>query len=191
MRLKLAKGIRVLTAPPFMAAGLLCVLMAAKPAVFPGWGSFFWMLIFLALLPVTAYPLAAAIPALRKTGRQGQRKTAFVLTLISYPGALVYGLFSHAGRVLPLIGWTYFFSALLLAVLNKATPFHASGHVCALAGPLILLLDLLGLPVLLPALLIGGAVVWSSLSLGRHTKKELLFGALAAAAAFLLSLLLA
>lgn len=176
--------------PPVMVAVLLTILYFTREGIFRGPADFWWNCFFLAALPVFAYPLAALLPALRTRGREGQRSMAFIMSLIAYPGALIYGLLAGAAEPLLLIEWTYLLSALILALLNKATPLRASGHACALAGPLYLLIYFLGWAVLLPCLALGALVCWSSLSLRRHTPRELFYGALTAALAFGLSRLI-
>ena len=187
---RIARLIRAVTVPPVLVCSLLLILFFCRRSLFSGVASLVWSLVFLALVPLSAYPLSAVLPGWRKKGREGQRNLAFVMNLAGYAAALLYGLFtrSSAGRML--IYWTYFLSVAVLLILNKIVRLRASGHACSIAGPLILLCWFLGWVGVLPCLAVFGAVLWSSLALKRHTLRELLIGALSAFAAFSLSLLM-
>ena len=78
---KTAQIIRIITAPPFMIAALLLVLGLIPIGFYTGITDQCVAWIGLVLLPLLAYPLHYIIPELRKTGREGQRKTAFIFSL--------------------------------------------------------------------------------------------------------------
>ncbi len=186
----MAKIVRVLTVPPVMICILLLVLYFARPSLFAGVGQLLWALLFLMVFPLLAYPVSALVPALRKKGREGQRGLAFLFTLAGYTGGLVYGLIAGVGDGLLLVYLTYFLSVFFLILLEKCFHVRASGHACSITGPLILLCYFTSWWWALPCAGVYGLVAWASLSLKRHTAKELAFGSLTAVAAFLLGILL-
>ena len=70
---RLAHTVRIVSIPPLMVAAILTVLRFCRPALFPDLSSFWFSQLFLALLPLLAYPLSYAVPFVRKKGRDGQR----------------------------------------------------------------------------------------------------------------------
>ena len=60
----------------------------------------------------------------------------------------------------------------------------------SMTGPLILLSYFIGWWCILPCAAFFAIIIWASLSLKRHTPKELVFGSLTAAVSFLLGILL-
>lgn len=174
----LAKFIRVLTVPPLLAAALIITLRLSPAGVIGSNSVALLSLLFLAVVPILAYPIAAAVKPLREKGREGQRNTAFVMSLLGYTGAGVYGALSGLdSRVLFIYG-TYFFSVLLLLLCNKLLKRRASGHACSVVGPMLLIIYFVGgwsVPICLAAY---GASFWASLALKRHTLREYLLGTL-------------
>lgn len=175
---RIAKIIRVLTVPPLMAAALILTLRLCPAGVIESNIVALVSLFFLAIVPIMAYPIAAAVKPLREKGREGQRNTAFVMSLLGYTGAGVYGALSELdGRVLFIYG-TYFFSVVLLLVCNKLLKRRASGHACSVVGPMILIMYFVGgwaVPICLGTY---AASFWGSVSLKRHTVREYLLGTL-------------
>lgn len=188
---KTARFVRAVTVPPALVCALLLILFFSRRSLFSGVAALLWSLALLVLVPLFAYPLAALLPGWEKKGREGERNLAFVMNFAGYTAALLYGLFTRVSAGLLLIYWTYFLSVAVLLLLNKVIRLRASGHACGIAGPLILLCWFFGWAGILPCAAVFAAVVWSSLTLKRHTPRELLVGALSAAAAFSLSLLIA
>ncbi len=185
-----AKAVRVLTVPPVMVAVLILLLGAEDPAIFRGTGEKLLTLFFLGVVPMLAYPLQPAFPKYRGRGREGQRELAFVMTGAGYSLALVGALCTRVGRELLTIVVGYFVSFVLLTLCNNATPIHASGHASSIAGPMLYLVRFVGWRMLPPCIALAALVVWSSLTLRRHTAWELLSGAGISVAAFFAALLL-
>lgn len=185
---KIAKIIRAVTVPPVMVYLLLTILYFVKDGIIAGPAELILSILFLGIVPLFAYPLSALIPSLKKKGRKGQRKLAFILTFAGYLGAVIYGLIAHAAYRLMLIYHTYFISVLILIVFNKFIKIRASGHACSIAGPLFLMIYFIGWKSILPCVLLFAIVTWASLELKRHTFRELIWGQLTAAVAFVISL---
>ena len=172
--LKAAKIIRVLTIPPVMAVALLFTLRLAAGA-FPG--ATMWIVMgCLAVLPCLAYPVCALIPALKNRGRGAERTVAVVFSLAGYIGACACCLAAGLTGIDRTVCLIYLFSGLTIAVVQKLTGWHISGHACGLSGPVAVAAFhlhpafALGYLLLLP-------VVISSLALKRHTGWELAVGA--------------
>ena len=174
----LAKIIRVVTVPPVMVGTLIILLSTLRTDVFSGFGESLCTLLFLAIIPLMAYPISAVIPSIRKKGRDGQRNLAFLLSFVGYSGGMLYALLAHVSRPLLIVFGTYFLSVIVLTVMNKVIRVRASGHACSIVGPIALLACFMGWV----ALAVGAAVVllsfWSSVYLRRHTVREYLLGAI-------------
>lgn len=181
--LRVAKLVRVVTIPPVMAVALLLTMRLTLGA-FPGWT--LWAVMgCLAALPCLGYPLCAALPVLRKNKRKNERTAAVILSVAGYAGACACafaGGLTGPDRTVCLI---YLFSGLTIALTQKLTGLHISGHACGMSGPIAAAswfvhpLFLLGYLLLLP-------VVVSSLALKRHTGWELAIGAAVPVLAMLL-----
>ena len=186
---KLAKVISILTVAPLMALVLLSWLYCADPALFGGLFQYLLAVLFLVVLPILAYPLQKILPPFRSQGRPGQRKLAFLMAVLGYTLGIVCAAIARAPKALWLIYLTYFFSGLLLTLLNRLTKVRASGHACGVAGPVALLIYMRGAPAL-PMLLLLPLVYWARLAMKRHTPVDLVWGTLTPLLALLLSLLL-
>lgn len=185
-----AKVIRMLTVPPILLIAFILILVFAYDgAVFRG-ADIGMTILLLGIVPILAYPLQQFVPAYRDKGRAGQRRFAFVLNLIGYGLALAYGLLSHASKHLLLIYFTYAISVVLLTACNAALPFHASGHLCSIATPMMLLIHFIGWTAVLPCLLLALLVGWSSIVLRRHTFPEIVSGLCIGVLGFLLACLI-
>ena len=180
---RLAYAIRFITVPPIMALGLTTALFFYDPALLGGTMQYLMLLLFLVVLPLFAYALQPLIPFYRRQGREGQRNLAFVMSVIGYVGGILFALGTGAPRMVHIICWTYLISVLLLTVLNRMTPWRASGHACGAAGPVISLLYFLGAKALV-VIIIFAAMCWASFRLKRHTPMELLMGSLCSWVAF-------
>ena len=187
-REKIAKIIRAVTVPPVMVYLLLTILYFAKDGIIAGPSELLLSILFLGIVPLFAYPLSFFIPSWKSKGREWQRKLAFILTFAGYLVAVVYGLIAHASYNLMLIYHTYFISVLILILFNKFIKIRASGHACSIAGPLFLMIYFIGWKSVLPCILLFAIVTWASLELKRHTFRELIWGELTAAVAFVISL---
>lgn len=182
---KIAKVIRGVTVPPVMVAGLLLVLLFGAD-VFPTVGDFVLTLLFLAVVPVLAYPVSIALPQLRAGGQRMRRKLAFVFSIAGYLGAVVTAIARNAIPNLLYVTVVYLVSVLILTLINLLTPWHASGHACSLMGPLVLATLFIGwyaVSVTVPLYL---ASFWASIYMKRHTVSEFLLGSIASALSALL-----
>lgn len=187
---KFAKIIRTITVPPVLVFLLLILLFFTKDTLFRNVTELLLSIGFLMLVPAAAYPLAALIPKYKEKERESQRNLAFILSLVGYIAAVVYGLAAHVSQNLLLIYLSYFISIVTLTFFNKVIKLRASGHACSIAGPLILMVYFLGWKCVLPCAVLFALIIWASLTLKRHTPKELITGSTAATAAFFISLLL-
>jgi len=186
----LAKAVRVITVPPLLIGALLVALYVYPSGVFTSFSSLLFSLLFLSVIPSLSYLVWAVIPALRRKGRESQRKLAFVFSILGYLGGAVYALTADISRGLTIILFTYFVSVVLLTLINKLTIFHASGHGCGVTGPLLLPAYFVN-PLWIGPSLIGLLAVYvSSIVLKRHTLKELVAGSSAALLSFLFCLVL-
>jgi hypothetical protein len=187
---KIAKIIRVVTIPPILVLLLLVILFFTRQAMFSNVAQLLLSVLFLMLIPVAAYPLAAVIPKYKAKGRDGERTLAFILSIAGYVAAVVYGFAAQVSKGLLFIYLTYFISVAVLTVFNKVIKLRASGHACSITGPLILMVYFIGWKCLLPCAVLFALIIWASLAIKRHTPRELIAGSSAAALAFLVTLLL-
>lgn len=183
---------RIVTLPAVLAAAVLCTVLLVRPTAFVHGADFFVALFTLGVCPVLAYPLAKAIPSLRKRGREGMRDTAFFASLIGYLFGAVYVYAVGASAELCFVQVTYFFSAVFLFFCNKVVGIRASAHSCGSCGAALLFAFVIGRPI---AWLLSLAIVfyscWSSLYRKSHTGKEFFFGGLCVLGGFTLSLICA
>ena len=185
-----AKIIRAITVPPILVLFLLLMLFFAKDTIFKDVPQLLISILFLMLVPVAAYPLAAVIPKYKQIGREGQRNLAFILSLVGYIAAVVYGLVADVSQGLMFIYLSYFFSVAMLILFNKVILLRASGHACSITGPLIAMVYFIGWTCVLPCAALFALIIWASLTLKRHTTKELITGGGCAVIAFIISLAL-
>ncbi len=172
----LSTVIRVMTVPSLMAV-VLCIMIAIEFKS-ESMLQIIVLAIFIGLVPILGYPLCYFIPKFRKKGRVAQRKAAFIFSVLGYIGGIIYALIAPVSKVLFCTYLSYFMSVIVLILFNKVIKVKASGHACGIFGPLCLTLLLFGWRYLPFCLLIMVGVIFSSLYLKRHTKTELLFGAL-------------
>lgn len=173
----IAKIIRVATVPPIMA-------LAAFTAFFftDGFYNSIWEYVaavgFIALLPVTAYPLQLIIPPFKHQGRDGQRNLAFIMCNLGYILSVLYAIIFKAGAPVTTMLVTYLLSGMTLLFVNKLFKFKASGHACGLLGPLAALVYFVS-PYCLPAgIILLALALWSSVYMKRHTVMQFIVGGL-------------
>lgn len=178
MRFKnfLAKAIRVVSVPPLMVTSLILILAHSRDDIFRSTAEVVISILLLGFVPIMAYALQKILPAYRDKGRQGQRRLAFITSIIGYTGAIIWAVAAGVSTPLLFICLTYFLSVIILTICNKRLHFRASGHASSFTGPLVLLVYFLGPKLLIPCLVSAGLIVWSSLRLKRHTFGELLGG---------------
>ena len=184
MKEKTAKVVRIITVPPVLACILFVVLAARRPDLFLHRADLAMALICLCLIPTLAYPCAPLFPKLGKDRRQVQRKLAFIFSFSGYLILDLYGFLSRAGGPLQMVFNTYMLSVLLLILFNKGLKMRASGHACSATSPLVFIIYFVGTGWILPCLLIGALIVWSSLTLKRHTVLDLSLGCLVCLVSF-------
>ncbi len=184
---RFAKIIRALSVPPVMVSVFIFILAFHTEDVFRNASEIVIMIVLLGIVPILAYVLSGIIPAVRKQGREGQRKLAFITNLVGYSIALLWAVLTKVDRELLLICLTYFLSVIILTICNKGVGFRASGHASSFTGPLVFLIYFFGWKVVIPSLIIASLIVWSSIFLKRHTAKELAGGIFVNVIAFTLS----
>lgn len=184
---KAAKLIRIMTIPPIMITLLLLILGFNTRELFGDVSDIVVMVVLLGIFPVLAYPLQKVIPKLSDEGRNGQRKLAFIMTMIGYTAAFIWAMVSRANTGIMLICSTYFLSVAILSACNLLH-FKASGHSCSFTGPFVFLLYFLGKAVVIPLTIVASAVIWSSVTLKRHTVPQLIGGIAACVIAFGISI---
>jgi hypothetical protein len=190
MKEKLAKFIRIVTVPPVMVTALIAILYIARDDIFTSATEIVMSLVFLALIPVLAYPLSLLIPKIKEKGREGQRNLAFVLTAIGYVVIWLYGLLSACNQNLLLIFTGYFLSVVILLILNKLLKIRASGHACSITGPIVFVSYFLGFKGLIVGIVTYALIYWASITTKRHTPSEFIFGTVTSIVAFIIPLLI-
>jgi len=172
---KAAKVIGIATIPP-----LFVLMVVSWLWLKGGIGGFnlYWYLITLGLLavvPALAYPLSWLIPRIKEQGRDGQRKLAFVLSILGYIAGVIVGQYWGAPWLIQGLFWGYLFSGGTLASINVVFRYKASGHACGLSGPITFMAVVTGgrlwyLFLLLPL------VFWARIRQDRHTVGNMLAG---------------
>ena len=176
--LTLAHIIRIISVPPVMVGILLVLLFTLREDVMTTPAEFAVSLAGLTVLPVLAYPVSMAIPALREKGREGQRSLAMYLSAVGYVGVFVYGLAARVGTGLMHIYAGYLFSVVIILLGNKIFKVRISGHACSVSGPLVYSGYFLGLWGILVGVVCWIVILWASLVMKRHTFREFVFGTL-------------
>ena len=175
--------IRLITLPPVMALCAISILHF-QLGLFPGSG-FSFALFCLSFLPLLPYPICFMIPSLRYRGRFIQRGMAVVFSVIGYVTGTAYCLLNSLHGMELCIFLSYLLSGAVVALLSFCFRFKCSGHASGMAGP-ITLLGMLISPVFFFCYLLLIPVFVSSLQLKRHSKEELVAGALTPALLLLL-----
>ena len=179
-----ARLFRILTAPPFMTGALLILLGIARKDLFSDTCSMIAAWIGLVILPLMAYPIQKFIPGFKDKGREGQRKLAFIFTLIGYTGCFIYSLINTEGAFRMFFG-VYFFTITILCVLNRIVHIRASGHSASAVSPLVFSAIYVNIAAAICFATAFALSVWSSLYTKRHRLSELLAGVAAFALAFM------
>ncbi|HAF61477.1 MAG TPA: hypothetical protein DCK95_04040 [Anaerolineaceae bacterium] len=182
MKKRAAKIISTITLAPFVSFYLLTAIYIRMRSVFEGVNWYVACLFFLTLMPISAYGLQYLIPSIRRQGRRGERRLAFIMSVAGYIlGTLSCFLFNAPSGV-KLIFLAYLVSGGVLALTNSVVGLKASGHACGIAGPYVLAIYFFGrhlwylLLLLLP-------VYWARLTMKQHSLKELNTGTLVGLAA--------
>lgn len=176
MKEKFAKGIRSITAPPVLITVFILVLAEKSDGTILNGLQCGISIICLGIIPILAYPMQRCMPKYKNEGRKGQRKLAFIFTLTGYVLAWFYGVISKTNEEVMLVYTTFLLAAFLLSLCNAVIKVRASGHMCSVAAPMMLLIYFLGWKAAIPCLLVVCMVSWSSISLKRHSVQELAAG---------------
>lgn len=163
---------------------LLTVFFCSGADVFGSAADLIFAILFLSVLPVLAYPMQKFIPSYKDKGREGQRNLAIIFAVAGYVLGCIAALITRAPAGVWIIYLEYLFSGLGIFIFNKAFKIKASGHACGVAGPAILLAGFGIYCAAIPAAVIFGLVVWSSLRMKRHTAPQLIAGTIIPAAVY-------
>lgn len=173
---RIAKIIRVITVPPVMVILLSIALYTGHKTMFLSSADAAATMVLLGIVPILAYPMQKWIPGFRDTGREGQRKLAFIFNIIGYFAAWGYGLLAHVSLELQLLFTTYLLSVLLLSIVNKLLKIRASGHACSTIAPVFFSGYFLGTGWALLFLVMAAASIWASVYLKRHRPRDIAAG---------------
>ena len=171
-----AKLIRILSIPPVMVTAVVLALFYTTDTIFRSAAEAWLTIVFLAFVPVLAYPLSKLLPKIRARGREGQRDLAFYLSAAGYAAGWIYGYVTGATASLQAIFAAYLFSVTALLVFNKLLFIRASGHASSIAGPILLMAWFIGGWSIPAALALYGLIFRASVYAGRHTRAEFLLG---------------
>ena len=182
---RVAKFIRIITAPPFMVAYLLMVLSSLtnffekKMDILISW-------IGLVIFPLFAYLVHRFIPAFYSKGREYQRKIAFIFSLIGYLICFVYGIIRKKSKA-QMFFFVYFFTALLLTITNKLIHVRASGHTASAISPVVFSFIYVNPVYGIVFLTLFFISIWASLYIKRHKLKDIIAGLLCFVASLAIS----
>ena len=182
--LKIAHAVRIISIPPVMVGILLVLLFTLRDDIIASTADMVASMLGLTILPILAYPVSFAVPALRKKGREGQRSLAMYLSTVGYVAVFVYGLIASVGVGLMHIYAGYLFSVVIILVSNKVFKVRVSGHACSVSGPLVYSGYFLGIWGIIVGVACWGLILWASLVMKRHTFKEFLLGTLTCLVSF-------
>ena len=177
MKQKVFKLISVVSVAPLVAFYVLTALYLHDKTIFGGSLWYILSVIFLTLLPLSAYGFERLIPSIRKQGRKGERKLAFVMCIAGYVLGAAASLIFDAPQGIKMVFMGYLVSGGILAIVNSVIKIRASGHACGIAGPYIMLLYFFGRKVWYLIFLLV-PIFWVRKRMGRHTYQELISGTL-------------
>ncbi len=173
---KFCKLIRIITLAPVLASYSLVMILLFGDDVFPTLFHFAYMLLFLGVLPLLAYPLQPYTPHFKGKGRDGQRTLAMIFAVAGYLLCLAVSFIASASKGMWIICLEYLISGILILVFNKCFHIKISAHGCGSAGPIFLLLYF-GLPI--PAIIMAVITVLAyiaSVKAKHHTIPQLVGG---------------
>ena len=186
MKEKAAKIIRMITIPPIEALVMLLILYGLKREEFGTPGKLFLAILFLTVIPICSYPIAA-----RKKNpeekRNDQRKMAFIFNFASYLAAMLIGYCVGCSGMLQWIFNDYFLAVMILTIVNKGFKVRASGHACSCTLPYLIISYCLGWIPAVICMVFYLAEFWASVELKRHTVKEFVLGSEVACLVFLVT----
>lgn len=173
---KFCKIVRIITLAPVLAAFSIAIIGLFCPYVFPSIWHFAYMMLYLGILPLLAYPLQSVTPHFKNKGRDGQRTLAMLFAVAGYIFCLITNLFTAPTNGMWIICLEYLLSGILILVFNKGLHIKLSAHGCGSAGPIFLLLYF---GLYLPAALMGIVTVFAyiaSVKAKHHTVPQLIGG---------------
>lgn len=173
----LAKILRIITLPPFMALLMTTLLFIYNADAFGGWMQYIATTMFLFVMPLLTFPLQKVLPMFQGDVREQQRRLSLITSAIGYISGAFFAIMTNALRTIQIIYGSYVLSVALLFLINKRTKWRASGHACGAGGPIAVMIYVLG-PVALPTSLLFAGLCWASLKMRRHTPMELVLGGL-------------
>jgi hypothetical protein len=186
---KFSKVVRIITIPPILVSSLFIILYFKRVDIITSLKDLLLSILFLGIIPILAYPAASLISNIKDL-RNTQRKLAFLLNILGYIMAFIYGFIVKANIDLKIIYSTYLISVLLLTFINLVLKTKASGHATSMTGPLYLLfyfkLYFFSLIFIFSYIL----VFISSLLLKRHTIKEFIIGTIVPLVSLIISILI-
>lgn len=186
--IRLAKIIRMITLVPIMALVTLIILYRFHSDIFQGVYQYILSIIFLTILPLSAYPLQPFLPNFFEKGREGQRNLAIVMGVLGYLFGIVFTLCYNTTKELLLIYLIYFLSGIGILLFNKVFKIRASGHACGVVGPILILTYFIGRKALI-SIVVLALVYWSSIKMKRHTVLQLIWGSVIPIFAFIIVVL--
>lgn len=172
----LARLISIMTTPPIMAGAAAGVVHAYNPELFgdnPKWYAI--TLLLLTVIPLASYAVASIVSSIRVLGRKGQRKLAFIVSVMSYVVGAIGCVSAKAPRVVSAFFLSYLAAGGILSLINSAFKFRASGHACGFSGPVTIVATIVG-PVAILAFAALPLIFWSRLQMQRHSKAQLWSG---------------
>ncbi len=184
---KFAFFMRKATVPPLLAVLLTTLIRVSNYELVGNLSNLLWSYVFLAAMPLLAYPIHAAFPFLRKRGRKCQRNLAILFSTIGYVAGTIYSFAASAPATLTIVYLTYLFSGIFIALFTFAMKFKASGHAAGIAGP-VTVLTIFVSPWYAFAYILALPVLWCSLKTKRHTASEFFVGCLCPIIAMLIAM---
>lgn len=179
---KIGLFIRKITVPPVFVTSLLIILYSIHPEYFGSIWQLLGGILFLAILPLMAYPLQKYIPHFKDGGRDGQRSLAMIFSAVGYLLGTLTAFISSAPDEIKIIYLEYLLCGISILLFNKGFKLKASGHACGIVGPVLLLAYFkMYIPALIGALLIIPVYI-SSIQTKRHTAAQLVGGSIIAIA---------
>lgn len=186
----MAKIIRILSVPPVVASSLFSILFVKTKNIFADVHDFLVSIFCVGVLPILSYLVHSIVPTLRKAGRNGQRKLAFVFSGIGYVIFYSYSVIkSNCTLFFRQISSAYIVSVFTLVVFNKFLNFKMSGHAASIAAPIIFLVYHLGILPSVPCSILFLLVLWASVKTRQHTIFQFLSGGICSATSFFISTL--
>ena len=175
---KVAMFIRKITIPPVFAVVLLLSVYFSYPEQFGAVWHMIGGIVFLAILPVLAYPLQKYIPGFKDKGRDGQRILAMLFSFAGYLLGTIVAFAFSATTIVKIIYLEYLFCGITMLVFNKLFKLKASGHACGVIGPMLLMIYFKLYIAAAVCALFAVPVFIASVHTKRHTPMQLLGGAL-------------